>query len=84
VTVYKDGNKYSINLNKYPNINKIKFEVIAGSITSFEEVGVITDGMDGSSREVLYYKSAGEVPVNPTPNNYLNDDYYQTKELPSQ
>jgi hypothetical protein len=63
-----DG-KYIVNLNNntFVDINYIRFEVTANGKTSFEEVGVITDGRDGSSKEVLYYKSKGEEPVNPTP-----------------
>ena len=45
----------------YYGINYIKFVLIDpndGAEKCFEEVGVITDGADGSSREVIYYPSS--------------------------
>jgi hypothetical protein len=87
VSLTASENKYTINLNNnsYEGIDYIKFEIKYGDKISYEEVGVITDGRDGSAREVIYYKSAGEVPNNPTPTDYLEpDSLYQTedKELP--
>jgi hypothetical protein len=78
--------KYVVDLNNdsYKDINYIRFEVTHNNKTSFEEVGVITDGMDGSAREVLYYKSTGisDVPYNPTPLNIESGSLYQMYELP--
>jgi hypothetical protein len=89
VSLTASENKYTINLNNnsYEGIDYIQFEIKYGDKTSFEEVGVITDGRDGSAREVIYYKSAGDsdVPLNPTPKDYsTSNSLYQTegKELP--
>lgn len=62
-----------IRVNVYDNSDNLK---------GFEEIGVITDGMDGSAREVIYYKSSGEVPFNPTPKNFAKSNDYQNNELP--
>lgn len=87
VSLTASENKYTINLNNnsYEGIDYIQFEIKYGDKTSYEEVGVVIDGRDGSAREVIYYKSAGEVPNNPTPKDYSSPtSLYQTesKELP--
>lgn len=85
-SISASDNKYIVNLNddSYKGINYIQFEVTYNNKTSFEEIGVITDGMDGSAREVLYYKSTGisDVPYNPTPLNIELGSLYQMYELP--
>jgi hypothetical protein len=85
-SISASDNKYIVNLNddSYKGINYIQFEVTYNNKTSFEEIGVITDGMDGSAREVLYYKSTGnsDIPYNPTPLNIESGSLYQMYELP--
>lgn len=89
VSLTASENKYTINLNNnsYEGIDYIQFEIKYGDKTSYEEVGIVIDGRDGSAREVIYYKSAGDsdVPLNPTPKDYsTSNSLYQTedKELP--
>jgi hypothetical protein len=80
VTINNSGDKYVASLSAYAGINYIKFVISKDGVEKgFEEVGVITDGMDGSSREVIYYKSSTEgAPKDPTPEitsgAYQNDD----------
>lgn len=82
------SNQYVIDLNNnsYEGIDYIKFVIYDANQNEkgFEEVNVITDGSDGSSREVIYYKSELEVPNNPTPSNYAENTSYQVDDsIPS-
>ena len=80
VVINNSGDKYVAPLSAYAGINYIKFVISKDGVEKgFEEVGVITDGMDGSSREVIYYKSSTEgAPKNPTPSDWANNNNYQT------
>ena len=76
---------FNLQTSTYSGINYIKFVITDanGNEKGFEEVGVITDGADGSSREVIYRAMSTEIPAgslasyNPTPSNYLTNDSYQ-------
>lgn len=82
------NNKYTVNfgVEKYKNVRYIKFSVYNsdGGLLGFENVSVLTDGIDGDSQEFLYYRcnvdyTNGGLPA-PDKISGVNTENYQNAE----